>query len=1026
MKKQGKFLVILGIFLSIVLLPLKGYALDNELEDINYLSNDKKLKIEKFIEENMNKGKIPGLSVTIVKEDKTVYQKGFGYSDIESQKAVDSKTLFEIGSNSKAFTALSILNLQKSGQIKFEDEVTKYIPWLKVNYKGKEASITIEQLLHHTSGIPFKTIDKIPVSDANNALEETVKTLINIELDSEPGKRFQYATINYDVLGLIIEKVTGESYEKYIEENILKPMGLNNTYLYRDETVNKNMAKGYKINFLKPQIYEASVYRGNKPAGYIISNGEDMAKWLKIQMGSLSDSKFDKKIIEESHEANRRVAPLGDGSSYASGWFVYQKGGGEISHGGNNPNYSSFIVFRPEEKVGIAILSNSNSQYTQYICEGINEILQGETYNKDIKDLNRSADKISIVIVIIASLIILSTIFFIVKGLKEVFNKERVLNKKGIKSILKLSFSLIFMLGLSYSIYLIPYILYRGVSWGFVFVWLPKSVEIALYLAYASIWTIYIYSIFTIFYKKEGDKSILILAILSIASGFGNALIIFTINMAINSDNNMKIKLLVYFVLGIILYVYGQKIVRGKLIEVTNGIVYAKRMEVVRSILKAPYKRFEEIEKGRIESTLNNDTETISRFANIIIGGITSAVTLICCFMYLGFINIYALLLSIVIILLIAIIYYLVGRYANRIGEESRDLQNIFFKFINDLIGGFKELSLNEKKKNEFEEDMEMSCDKYRIKRGQSALAFANMFVIGELLFTLAIGAIAIVFPLILKNLETVNVTSYVFILLYMTGPVHGILDTIPNLIDVRISVKRINSLLQEITSLQDKNANEIELNDEGKINLKLNEIEYAYDKDDERSFKVGPISYEFNSKEIIFITGGNGSGKSTLAKLITGLYKPSKGEIALNSIKVSEKVLSENFSTVFGDFYLFHKLYGIDYKDKEKEIKKYLEILQLDRKVEIKDGKFSTTKLSTGQKKRLALLVTYLEDRPIYLFDEWAADQDPEFRLFFYDTLLPGLKERGKCVIAITHDDHYFNLADKVIKMEMGRIIDL
>ena len=1021
MKKQSKFLVILSVFLSIVLLPLKGYALDNGPEDINYLSNDKTLKIEKFIEENMNKGKIPGLSVTIVNDDKTVYQKGFGYSDIESQKSVDSKTLFEIGSNSKAFTALGILNLQKSGQVKLEDEATKYIPWLKVNYKDKEASITIEQLLYHTSGIPFKTIDKIPVSNQENAIEETVKSLIGIELDSEPGRRFQYATINYDILGLVIEKVTGESYEKYIEKNILKPMGLNNTYLYRDEVVNKNMAKGYKISFLKPQIYEAPVYRGNKPAGYIISNGEDMAKWLKTQMVSLNDSKFDEKIIEESHEANRRVAPLGDGSSYAGGWFVYQEGGGEISHGGNNPNYSSFIVFRPEEKVGIAVLSNSNSQYTQYICEGVNEILQGEDYNKYIKDLNKSADKISIVIVIIASLIIFSTIFFMIKELKEIFKKERVLIKKGIKSILKLSFSLIFMLGLSYSIYLIPYILYRGVSWKFVFVWLPKTIKIALYLVYVSIWTIYIYSIFTSFYKKRGDKSILILAILSIASGFGNALIIFTINIATNSENNMKIKLLVYFVLGIILYVYGQKIVRGRLIEVTNGIVYEKRMEVVRSILKAPYKRFEEIEKGIIESTLNNDTETISRFTNIIIGGITSAITLICCFMYLGFINMYALLLSVTIILLIASIYYLVGRYASRIGEESRDLQNIFFKFINDLIGGFKELSLSEKKKNEFEEDMEMSCDKYRIKRGQSALAFANMFVIGELLFTLAIGAIAIIFPLILKNLKTANVTSYVFILLYMVGPVHGILDTIPNLIDVRISIKRINSLLQEITSLQDENVNETEVSDEIKINLKLNEIEYDYDKNDERSFKVGPISYEFNSKEIVFITGGNGSGKSTLAKLITGLYKPSKGEITLNNIKVPEKILSENFSAVFGDFYLFDKLYGIDYKDKEKEIKKYLEILQLDKKVEIKDGKFSTTKLSTGQKKRLALLVTYLEDRLIYLFDEWAADQDPEFRLFFYDTLLPELKERGKCVIAITHDEHYFNLADKIIKMEMG-----
>lgn len=153
------------------------------------------------------------------------------------------------------------------------------------------------------------------------------------------------------------------------------------------------------------------------------------------------------------------------------------------------------------------------------------------------------------------------------------------------------------------------------------------------------------------------------------------------------------------------------------------------------------------------------------------------------------------------------------------------------------------------------------------------------------------------------------------------------------------------------------------------------------------------------------------------MAKLLTDLYLPSKGEISLNGI-ISQKQLGESYSTVFTDFYLFGKLCGINYKDKENEIQGYLEILQLSDKVQIQDGKFSTTKLSTGQKKRLALLLTYLEDRPIYLFDEWAADQDPEFRLFFYDTLLSELKAKGKCVIAVNHDDRYFNLVDRVIKM--------
>ncbi|MBS4536685.1 cyclic peptide export ABC transporter [Clostridium sp. D2Q-14] len=1023
MRKVSKLLINVSIFISFILLSLKGYALGNNSGEIICLSDNDNLKIENFIEKQMNKGKIPGMTVVIVQGNKTIYQKGFGYSDIELRKDVTSKTLFEIGSNSKAFTALGILNLQKNGLIKLEDEVSKHIPWFKVKYQGKEVSISIEELLYHTSGIPFKTIDKIPISNKDNALDETVKTLINIELDSEPGENFQYATINYDVLGLIIEKVTGMTYEEYIEENVLKPMELNNTYLHRNEAVNENMAKGYKTNFLKPQIYEAPVYRGNKPAGYIISNAENMAKWLKIQIGTSIDSKFDKDIIEESHKANRRVAPLGDGSSYAAGWFVYQKDGGEISHGGNNPNYSSFILFRPEDKLGIAVLSNTNSEYVSAISQGINEILQGKDYDNNIKDLNKTVDNISILIICIITLIIISTLYFIFKTLKQIVKKERKLEIKNAKDILKICFSLVFMIGISYCIYLIPYILYMGVSWEFVFVWLPKSIKVALYLVYISIWLVYIYYLITSFYKKKDDRSLLILSILSIVSGFGNAIVIFTINMAVNSNNDLKVKILVYFILGIILYVYGQKIMRVKLIELTNQIVYSKRMEIVKCLLKSPYNKFEKIEEGRIQSTLNNDTETISRFANILISGVTSAITLIICFIYLGFINIYALLLSVVIIFVIASIYYLVGRYANRIGEESRDLQNIFFKFINDLIGGFKELSLNEKRKNEFEIDMQKSSNKYRIKRGQSALAFANMFVIGELLFTLAIGFIVFIFPLILRNLDRTSISSYVFILLYMTGPVHGILNTIPNAIEARISLKRINNLISQISNSNYKDYDDKQVAIQGNLNLKSNGIEYEYDKKDGQGFKVGPINYEFRSGEIVFITGGNGSGKSTLAKLLTGLYPPSKGYITLNNKIASQKLLNESYSTVFSDFYLFDKLYGIDYKGKEKEMQKYLNILQLDDKVKIEDGKFSTTRLSTGQKKRLALLVTYLEDRPIYLFDEWAADQDPEFRMFFYETLLPELKEGGKCIIAITHDDRYFKLADKVIKMEMGKL---
>lgn len=476
MKKRNKLIVMLSIFLSIVLSPLNVYALGNDDKEINYLTNDETAKIEKFIEENMSEGNIPGLSVTLVKDDKTIYQKGFGYSDIDGRKPVNSESLFEIGSNSKAFTALGILSLEKSGQINLNDEVTKYIPWLKVKYKGKEVSITIHQLLNHSSGIPSKSIDKIPVSDGDNALLETVKTLVGIELDSEPGNNFQYATINYDVIGLIIEKVTGISYEKYMEENVLDLLGLNNTYLNKNEVVNEYMTKGYKIGFLKAQLYEAPVYRGNKPAGYIISNAEDMAKWIKIQMGTMNELKFDKDIIKKSHEANRTVMPVGYGEFYDNGWFIYQ--GDKVLHGGNNPNYSSFIIFNNKDKVGVVVLSNINSNYVRNIGLGIDRILKEESVRKDIKDSYKSADKVAIAIMCISSFLVLVTLFFMIKTLREIFRKQRYFKFNCIKSSLRFIFSSIFMLGLSYCIYLMPQVLNGGVSWTFVFVWFPdrKSV----------------------------------------------------------------------------------------------------------------------------------------------------------------------------------------------------------------------------------------------------------------------------------------------------------------------------------------------------------------------------------------------------------------------------------------------------------------------------------------------------------------------------------------------------------------------
>lgn len=182
----------------------------------------------------------------------------------------------------------------------------------------------------------------------------------------------------------------------------------------------------------------------------------------------------------------------------------------------------------------------------------------------------------------------------------------------------------------------------------------------------------------------------------------------------------------------------------------------------------------------------------------------------------------------------------------------------------------------------------------------------------------------------------------------------------------------------------------------------------------------------EFKPGEIVFIVGGNGSGKSTLIKLILGLYTPNRGKILFNGIPVTDnnrEWYRQQFSAVFYDFYLFERLLGVE-TPSQTEIQNYLQLLELEHKVTVTDGMLSTTNLSQGQRKRLALLTAYLEDRPIYVFDEWASDQDPVFKKVFYQKLLPELKLKGKTIIAVSHDDRYFNECNRLIKLDYGRIV--
>lgn len=1016
-----KFLpfTVLGILVALLVINSPLFETSPEVP-----SGDKEQFIDEFIAQQVDLGEIPGLSVLVIEGEHTTYQKTLGQADEVRNIPITTNTLFELGSNSKAFTGLAILLLEHRGLIALDDPVEKYISWFRLTYDGQPRQIMLSDFLYHTSGIPFDSINLIPVTDDPGAIELTIRALQETELNREPGERFEYATINYDVLGLVIEKVTNRSYEEFIQTEILIPLGLNRTYTNRQQAYTQPyMATGYKLGFLAPRAFEAPAYRGNTPAGYIIADSQDVSAWLKMQMGITPLPQPFDTLIAASHLPNRQVPPTGDGSSYATGWFVYQNGEGLLAHGGSNPNFSSYLIIRPETDRAIAVLANINSQYTQAIAEGILEIVEGGSIAPSSSDFIKSIDHFSFAIIFICAVLIITTLIFTLMLIRDILRKKRrwVFQKS---QILYLLLSIVFLAGLVYCIYLFSSVMF-DLSWKFILVWGPATLLPAAAGILAVAFTLVVFYQLLLAFPQEKENPLFLLIILSFISGIGNAFIIFTINEALNRPNAIASGLIVFFILGIGVYVVVQKIVRTKMIITTNELVYDKRINLINNILNTVYFRFETIDREKFYSSLNNDTEALNEVPSYIVDSFTLIITLLCCFIYLGIINFFGLLLSILIIVIGVTLYISVGNAVNEFMEQARNTQDRFFRFINDLVGGIKELSLNLQKRHDFKADMEAVCYDYKNKRTEVGVRFANVIIIGDLLFILVIGTVAFLFPIIFTDIQSHTLRTYVFVFLYMTGPVNGLMNIMPRLFQARVSWARLNALQEQLTDIVEVSPITQPLALPTSFELKLEGITYQYrSAEDDQVFHIGPIDCTFKSGEITFITGGNGSGKTTLAKLITGLYKPDQGRILINEVEHEYRCLGEHFSTVFSDFYLFEKIYGVNLAEKGVDTTQYLKLLGIDNKVAVRDGKFNTLALSVGQRKRLALLVSYIDDRPLFLFDEWAADQDPEFRRYFYYNLIQDLKHRGKCVIAITHDDHYFHMADKIIKMELGQIV--
>jgi putative ATP-binding cassette transporter len=293
-------------------------------------------------------------------------------------------------------------------------------------------------------------------------------------------------------------------------------------------------------------------------------------------------------------------------------------------------------------------------------------------------------------------------------------------------------------------------------------------------------------------------------------------------------------------------------------------------------------------------------------------------------------------------------------------------------------------------------------------------------------LFFVVLGFLVLFLPRV-QTIDPKILVSYTIVLFQLMAPLEVLLTSFPTLSRAVVAIDSVKSLGFSLAEGGD--APPPPALTPGTANakrLELRGVTHTYRRENaDESFQLGPIDVEFQPGEIVFVVGGNGSGKTTLGKLLVGLYTPDSGEILFGGAPITDDNRAhyrQHFSVVFSDCHVFEHLLGLDASE-EAATSHYLKRLHLDHNVRVVDNRLSTVNLSQGQRKRLALLTAYLEDRPIYLFDEWAADQDPEFKKIFYLELLPELKARGKTIFAITHDDRYFHVADRLVKLDYGRI---
>jgi putative pyoverdin transport system ATP-binding/permease protein len=462
--------------------------------------------------------------------------------------------------------------------------------------------------------------------------------------------------------------------------------------------------------------------------------------------------------------------------------------------------------------------------------------------------------------------------------------------------------------------------------------------------------------------------------------------------------------------------------------RMAQEIILDLRMELGRRLLGSSLEAVEEIGNARLLSMFTHVIDTISHSLERLPTLLTRVALLIGLYAYLAWLSIDLFLLFLSCILLGVAAYLLPLAAYHRYQRRMIQAHSHHLKQFGFLVGGIKELLQNrDKKRALLERYLHPSGEQFKKVTLRSAVLEAAVERWGEMYALLVLALMLFLLPAWGWASRT-EVGEFLLLLLFSLGPMTTIIGFIFSLQQFKAAVQQLEEIGMELTPEKDAPESHL-IAAAPPLSLRLENVAYTYHHvERDEPFCLGPLSLALEGPRILFITGGNGSGKSTLAKLLCGLYAPESGRIVVNDEPIDENsrdAYRQLFSTVFFDFFLFEALLGWEEQDLDAEANERLTRLRLARRVQVKEGKFSTIRLSQGQRKRLALMVALLDDRPVCLFDEWAADQDASFKEIFYREIIPGLKHQGKIAVVVTHDESYFDVADQVIRLVDGQQVN-